>query len=124
MTLEADGNYAYVGRRDAMVKVRGYRVELGEVEAVLYKHPSVADAVVLPVPDELLGSRLRAVVVAAADDGLTREDVLEHCRQWLPGYMVPEVVEFRAALPRTSTGKVDRAGLAAEHADPELAETH
>ncbi len=123
VTLEAGGNYAYVGRRDAMVKVRGYRVELGEVEAVLYRHASVADAVVLPVPDELLGSRLRAVVVAAADDGLSREDVLEHCRQWLPGYMVPEVVEFRAALPRTSTGKVDRAGLLAEHSDPELAET-
>ncbi|HET9895517.1 MAG TPA: amino acid adenylation domain-containing protein [Streptosporangiaceae bacterium] len=124
VTLEADGNYAYAGRRDAMVKVRGYRVELGEVEAVLYRHDGVADAVVLPVPDELLGSRLRAVVVASSEGGLTREEVLEHCRQWLPGYMVPEVVEFRAALPRTSTGKVDRAGLAREHSGPELAETH
>ena len=64
----------------------------------------------LPVADELLGSRLRAVV--AGD--LTREAVLDHCRQWLPGYMVPDVVEFRDALPRTSTGKVDRAGLARE----------
>jgi long-chain acyl-CoA synthetase len=68
---------------------------------------------VLPVPDELLGSRLRAVITAAADAGeLTRESVLDHCRQWLPGYMVPDLVEFRETLPRTSTGKVDRAGLA------------
>jgi len=114
VTLQPDGNYAYVGRRDSMVKIRGYRVELGEVESALYRHPAVAEAAVLPVPDELLGSRLRAVITADPAAGLTREDVLEHCRRWLPGYMVPEVVDFREALPRTSTGKVDRAGLARE----------
>jgi acyl-CoA synthetase (AMP-forming)/AMP-acid ligase II len=120
VTLEPTGDYAYVGRRDSMVKIRGYRVELGEVEAALYRHPAIAEAAVLPVPDELLGSRLRAVIAtAAAGQGaghgagdLTRENVLDHCRQWLPAYMVPDLVEFRATLPRTSTGKVDRAGLA------------
>jgi amino acid adenylation domain-containing protein len=114
VTLDPAGNYCYVGRRDAMVKIRGYRVELGEVEAALYRHPAIREAVVLPVPDELLGSRLRAVVTAVDAVRLTRESVLEHCRQWLPGYMVPEIVEFRDGLPRTSTGKVDRAGLARE----------
>jgi len=116
VTLEPTGDYAYVGRRDSMVKIRGYRVELGEVEAALYRHPGIREAAVLPVPDELLGSRLRAVISAnGATDGagdLTREAVLEHCRRWLPGYMVPDLVEFRDTLPRTSTGKVDRAGLA------------
>ena len=92
-----------------MVKTRGYRVELGEVEAALYAHPAVREAVVLPVPDELLGNRLRAVI--SAEGGLTREEVLDHCRRRLPAYMVPDVVEFRQALPRTSTGKIDRAGL-------------
>ncbi len=95
-----------------MVKVRGYRVELGEVEAALYRHPAIREAAVLPVPDELLGSRLRAVVAGGGAADLTRESVLDHCRHWLPSYMVPDVVEFREALPRTSTGKVDRAGLA------------
>jgi amino acid adenylation domain-containing protein len=114
VTLDRDGNYLYLGRRDNMVKIRGYRVELGEIEAALYRHPGIQEAVVLPVPDELLGSRLRAVVTADGAGSLTRENVLDHCRQWLPGYMVPEVVEFRAALPRTSTGKIDRAGLARE----------
>jgi len=114
VTLDPAGNYCYVGRRDAMVKIRGYRVELGEVEAALYRHPAIREAVVLPVPDELLGSRLRAVVTAVDAVRLTRESVLEHCRQWLPGYMVPEIVEFRDRLPRTSTGKVDRAGIARE----------
>ena len=120
VTLEPDGNYAYLGRRDTMVKIRGYRIELGEVEATLYRHPAIGEAAVLPVPDELLGTRLRAVVAADGSD-LTREDVLDHCRQWLPGYMVPDIIEFRETLPRTSTGKVDRAGLAAEQHELEPA---
>jgi amino acid adenylation domain-containing protein len=115
VTLDGSGNYVFAGRRDSMVKVRGYRVELGEVEAALHRHPAVREAAVLPVPDELLGSRLRAFVTA---DDVTRETVLDHCRQWLPAYMVPDVVEFREALPRTSTGKVDRAGLARELNEP------
>jgi acyl-CoA synthetase (AMP-forming)/AMP-acid ligase II len=95
-------------------------VELGEVETALYRHPGIKEAAVLPVSDELLGSRLRAVITAVKGKGevggsdLTRENVMDHCRQWLPGYMVPDVIDFREALPRTSTGKVDRAGLARE----------
>jgi amino acid adenylation domain-containing protein len=121
VTLEPDGNYAYLGRRDSMVKVRGYRVELGEVEATLYRHPAIREAAVLPVPDELLGSRLRAVVTADGGSNLTRENVLDHCRRWLPSYMVPDIVEFREEMPRTSTGKVDRAGLAQEQNELEPA---
>jgi amino acid adenylation domain-containing protein len=114
VTLEPAGNYAYLGRRDSMVKIRGYRVELGEVEATLYRHPAIREAAVLPVPDDLLGSRLRAVIIVDSASNLTRDDVLDHCRQWLPGYMVPDIVEFREALPRTSTGKVDRVSLGQE----------
>jgi amino acid adenylation domain-containing protein len=121
VTLEPDGNYAYLGRRDSMVKVRGYRVELGEVEATLYRHPAIREAAVLPVPDELLGSRLRAVITVDTGSDLTRENVLDHCRRWLPGYMVPDIVEFREEMPRTSTGKVDRAGLAQEQNELEPA---
>jgi amino acid adenylation domain-containing protein len=112
--LEPAGNYAYLGRRDSMVKVRGYRVELGEVEATLYQHPAIREVAVLPVPDELLGSRLRAVITTDGGSDLSRENVLDHCRRWLPSYMVPDIVEFREEMPRTSTGKVDRAGLAQE----------
>jgi amino acid adenylation domain-containing protein len=121
VTLDPAGNYTYLGRRDSMVKIRGYRVELGEVEAALYRHPAIREAVVLPVPDELLGSRLRAVLTADGAANLTRENVLEHCRQWLPSYMVPDIIEFREALPRTSTGKVDRAGLSQEQHELEAA---
>jgi amino acid adenylation domain-containing protein len=113
VTLDDEGNFVFLGRRDGMVKTRGYRVELGEVEAALYQHPAIHEAVVLPVPDEMLGSRLRAVIAADDEAGLTREDVVGHCRGRLPAYMVPDIVEFVAALPRNATGKVDRARLAA-----------
>jgi len=112
VTVDEEGNYVFLGRRDGMVKTRGYRVELGEVEAALYAHPAIREAVVLPIPDDLLGSRLQAVVSANDSGSLTRQDVLEHCRRLLPRYMVPDVVEFCEALPRTSTGKVDRTRLA------------
>jgi amino acid adenylation domain-containing protein len=109
VTPDAQGNWIFLGRQDGMVKTRGYRVELGEVETALYAHPAVREAVVLAVPDEMLGSRLRAVV--SAGDSLTREALVDHCRQRLPAYMVPDIVEFRDALPRNSNGKVDRARL-------------
>jgi amino acid adenylation domain-containing protein len=112
VTLDEEGNYRFLGRLDGMVKTRGYRVELGEVEAALYEHPAVREAVVLPIPDDLLGSRLRAVISVNGSGDLTRLELLEHCRRRLPGYMVPDVVEFCDTLPRTSTGKVDRGRLA------------
>ena len=84
VTLDDDGNYVFLGRRDGMVKTRGYRVELGEVEAALYAHPAIREAVVLPIPDDLLGSRLQAVVSANGSDPLTRQEVLEHCRGCCP----------------------------------------
>lgn len=111
VALDEQGDYVFIGRRDGMVKTRGYRVELGEVETALYGHPAVREAAVLPVPDELLGNRLRAVISVDSEDDLDREDVLEHCRRVLPSYMVPDVLEFRETLPKTSTGKVDRVRL-------------
>lgn len=112
VTLDADGNYLYLGREDGMIKTRGYRVELGEIEAVLYGHPAIREVAVLPVPDEVLGNRLRAVISLYEGASLTREEVLAFCHQQLPHYMVPDMIEFREVLPKTSTGKTDRVGLA------------
>ncbi len=82
------------------------------METALYEHPAIREAVVPPMPDELLGNRLRAVITADDPRSLTREEVLNHCRRRLSAYIVLDVVEFCEALPRTSTGKVDRAELA------------
>ncbi|HEV2104355.1 MAG TPA: amino acid adenylation domain-containing protein, partial [Candidatus Eisenbacteria bacterium] len=107
-----DGNLEFLGRRDHQVKTRGYRVELGEIEARLAAHPAVAEAVVLAVPDDEVTNRLRAVVVLKPGAAAGADALKQHCAAALPRYMVPEAVEFRAALPRTSSGKVDRRALA------------
>ena len=106
---QPDGNLEFLGRRDNQTKSRGYRIELGEVESAIYAHPDVVEAVVVAVPDELVGNRLSAVVV-----GTVSVDVLaEHCRKRLPSYMIPDDVIVVASLPKTSTGKVDRQSVAA-----------
>jgi len=103
-----------LGRRDGLVKTRGYRVELGEIEAAIGWHPAVSEVAIVAEPDPELTNRLHALVVPAdsrrPSAGLA-EAVIAHCRQRLPGYMVPGRVHVLAALPRTSTGKVARQQL-------------
>ena len=81
VTLDSDGNYIYLGREDGMIKTRGYRVELGEVESALYAHPAISEAAVIAVPDELLGNRLCAAIKLHQDATVTREDLLAFCAQ-------------------------------------------
>jgi amino acid adenylation domain-containing protein len=110
--LDENDDFEYLGRRDHMVKSGGYRIELGEIETALHAHPGVQEAVAVPVPDDVLGNRIVAVVVA---DGLSAHDLRAHCATLVPRYMVPEEVVFRSELPRTPTDKVDRQRLASEH---------
>lgn len=107
----ADGNLEFIGRRDHQVKTRGYRVELGEIETVLLRHAAVDEAVVLAIPDEEITHRLRAVVVIKPGMEVDSAALKQHCATTVPRYMVPETIEFRPALPRTSSGKVDRRAL-------------
>jgi amino acid adenylation domain-containing protein len=112
--LDASGNYCFLGRKDHMVKTRGYRVELGEIEAALYSHPAITEAAAIPVPDDLLGNRIKAFVVTQEGHRITAQELKRHCGLSLASYMVPDQVEFRNSLPRTSTGKIDRASLQGE----------
>jgi L-proline---[L-prolyl-carrier protein] ligase len=105
-------NWMYLGRRDHMVKSRGYRIELGEIEAALYTHPQVKEAAVVTVPDDLMGNRIKAFVVSSPEGNLSRQDLDAHCSRILPRYMLPESIEFRDELPKTSTGKINRLLLA------------
>jgi amino acid adenylation domain-containing protein len=106
-----DGELRLLGRRDRMVKSRGYRIELDEIETVLYAHPEVKEAAVVAIPDEMAGNVIRAFV---APETLAGGALREHCLARLPRYMVPESFEARDQLPKTSTGKVDRPRLARE----------
>jgi amino acid adenylation domain-containing protein len=114
VTLDENGNYLFVGRKDHMIKTRGYRVELGEIEAVMVAHSAVDEAVALPIPDEAIGNTIHAVVTLADHQSLDATSLKRHCAEKLPAYMVPEKIDFRDALPRTDNGKVDRRRLVSE----------
>ena len=114
VTLDEKGNYLFVGRKDHMIKTRGYRVELGEIEAVMVAHPSVDEAVALPIPDEAIGNTIHAVVTIADSCAIDSMQLKQHCAEKLPAYMVPEKIEFRDSLPRTDNGKIDRRRLVGE----------
>jgi L-proline---[L-prolyl-carrier protein] ligase len=106
---DEDGVLHMLGRRDHMVKTRGYRVELGDVEAAIDGHPHVAQVAVVAIPDPVLTHQLHAVVVASGEAAPSLGDeVLRHCRQRLPAYMVPGRVHVLREMPRTSTGKIAR----------------
>jgi amino acid adenylation domain-containing protein len=111
-----DGDIEYLGRVDNQVKLRGFRVELGEIEAVLVQHEAVREAVV--VCREHDGSegpdrRLVAYVVAAGPEAPSVSELRDGARQQLPGYMVPSAFVLLERLPLTANGKVDRGALPA-----------
>jgi amino acid adenylation domain-containing protein len=105
--------YRYVGRRDRMVKRRGYRVELGEIEAGLLRHPDVREASVVSVPHPETGVRITAFVSAQGDRPLTIIGLKQFSSRSLPPYMIPDAFVVLEALPRTSTDKVDLQALRA-----------
>ncbi|MFI6869120.1 amino acid adenylation domain-containing protein [Nocardia sp. NPDC050406] len=100
----------YVGRGDFQVKLRGMRVELGEIDAVLCGHPGVEIAVTVARAGGA-GTTLAAYVVPVAGTRLGEPELLEHAARRLPPYMVPATVTVLGALPLTGNGKVDRAAL-------------
>jgi amino acid adenylation domain-containing protein len=108
VTEDAHGCHTYRGRRDRMVKRRGYRVELGEIEAGLYRHPGVKEAAVIAFADADAGVQITAFL--AAQDAAKRPSLIEmkrFCAEHLPLYMLPDRFVWQPALPKTSTDKVD-----------------
>jgi long-chain acyl-CoA synthetase len=109
---DEDGFLYFVSRKDDIIKTRGEKVAPKEVEAVLHDCSGVAEAVVVGVPDPILGSALHAFVVRS-DPALTARDVIRHCARHLQDFMVPKAVEFRSELAKTPSGKISRRLVAA-----------
>jgi len=106
-----DGRLVHLGRLDQQVKVRGYRVELGEIEAALRELPGVRDALVVAVPGADGESDLEAVCTGSAAQP---QELLAALRLRLPAYMVPRGISRYEELPLNANGKVDRKTVAAE----------
>ena len=108
--MDEDGCMYFVSRKDDVIKVRGEKVAPAEVEQVLYRLAGVVEAAVIGIPDAVLGQAVKAFVVAK-DKHLTASEVLAHCRAHLEDVMVPKMVEFREALPKTASGKIQKREL-------------
>ncbi|MEZ4361975.1 MAG: amino acid adenylation domain-containing protein [Kofleriaceae bacterium] len=111
--LDAGGRDAleFLGRVDHQIKLRGFRVELGDIEATLRQLPSVHDCVVVLREDRPGDPHLVAYLVSRAAAPPSPDDVLRHAREHLPEYMVPAAVVLMERLPLSRNGKVDRAAL-------------
>ncbi len=111
---DEDGYIWFVGRTDDVISSAGYRIGPGEIEDCLMKHPSIAQAAVVGVPDELRGEEIKAFVVLkegfCGDDALTK-DIQQSVRTQLAAYEYPRQIEYIDKMPMTTTGKVRRNDL-------------
>ncbi len=108
-----DGNLEFLGRIDHQVKIRGFRVELGEIQSLLARHAAVREALVLAEPDERGHDRLVAYLVCE-ENPPNASQLRAFLKESLPEYMIPSAFLAVGAIPRNSSGKVDRPALAAE----------
>jgi amino acid adenylation domain-containing protein len=106
----ADGNIDYIGRCDDQMKIRGFRVEPGEIEAALRRHPGVHGALVMAREDDASGKRLVAYIISEPR-ATSADDLHRLLRRTLPDYMIPSAFVFLERFPLTPSGKVDRAAL-------------
>ncbi len=111
-----NGEIEFVGRRDFQIKIRGFRVEPGEIESVLGRHASVREAVVVAQDEGVSGKRLLAYLVPVAGLMPSVGDLRSWSREQLPDYMIPSDFVFLDELPLTPNGKVDRRALLARPA--------
>lgn len=115
--MRRGGNMEFLGRMDRQIKLRGFRVELGEIEATLLRHPDVADAVAVLAKDASGEGAIWAYVVlqrhAAGSSDILIAALRACVAQFLPGYMRPSTIVVLDELPRTPNGKIDRRSLPA-----------
>ncbi|MGA1870059.1 MAG: amino acid adenylation domain-containing protein [bacterium] len=101
-------NYRFIGRKDYMVKISGFRIELQEIEAVLLKNNKIEEAIIKPIYNENRGSKvLHTFITTKNQHKCSVIELKEYCREKLPYYMIPEAFIFLEKMPRNANGKVD-----------------
>jgi long-chain acyl-CoA synthetase len=110
-TVDEDGYFTIVDRKKDMILTAGFNVYPAELERVLCMHPAVALAAVAGVPDEAKGELAKAYVILKRGAEVSKQTLVQHCREHLAAYKVPRAVQFVDDVPKTSTGKIMRRSL-------------
>jgi acetyl-CoA synthetase len=114
VSQDEDGYLYFEGRTDDVIISAGYRIGPFEVESALVSHPAVAEAAVVPAPDDERGAVVRAVVVLRdgfAASGVLASELQQHVQDQTAPYKYPRIVDFAPELPKTASGKIRRAAL-------------
>jgi polyketide synthase PksJ len=106
-----DDTIEFIGRIDKQIKLRGYRIEPGEIEAVLTRYPAIAQALVIALEDPVAGAKLVAYCVPKGKDTPAQADVAEWLSNWLPEHMIPSSTVWMPKFPTTASGKIDATAL-------------
>ncbi|HEX2072615.1 MAG TPA: long-chain-fatty-acid--CoA ligase [Geodermatophilus sp.] len=107
-SLDEGGYLTISDRKKDVIITGGENVSSIEVEDVVFSHPAVAEVAVIGIPDDKWGEMVTALVVVAEGQQVTPEEIMAHCRGRIAGYKIPKRVEFREAIPRTATGKIQK----------------
>ncbi len=108
---DQEGYLYFIARKDDLIKTKGERVSPKEIENTLCEMDGVVEAAIIGVPDEIFGQAIKAFIVTKKRSDLTDKDVMKYCIQNLETFMVPKYVDFRNALPKSSSGKIDKKQL-------------
>ena len=114
-SVDDEGCLSIMDRRKDVIITGGENVSSIEVEDCVFSHPAVAEVAVIGVPSEKWGETIKALVVLADGEQVTPDEIIRHCKERLAGYKTPTSVEFRAAIPRTATGKIQKFKLREEY---------
>lgn len=116
-TVDENGNFFIVDRLKELIKVKGFQVAPAELEAILQGHPSLADAAVIPVPDEIAGELPKAFVVLKAEEKVSEDEVKAYVAEKVEKYKRLGYVEFVKSIPKSASGKILRRILKKGNAD-------
>jgi acyl-CoA synthetase (AMP-forming)/AMP-acid ligase II len=105
---DEDGYFYFVGREKDIIRRRGENIVPAHIEEILCRHPAVACAAVVGVPDEVGGEEIKAYLIPRPGGAIDLRELIEWCREWLADFQIPRYLELCADLPRTSTNKLNR----------------
>ncbi len=111
MRKDEDGYIYMVDRLKDMILCGGYNIYPKEIESVLYSHPSILEAAVVGVPDDVKGEIPKAIIVFKEGESLSKDEINQFCRDNLAAYKLPRQIEIVSELPKTTTGKIRKVDI-------------